>query len=121
MKYLITTIAAVVLMGCDQNLLLHEAAERNNLDLLKQEINAGVNIDAAKGKNGETALHRAATRGNLEAAKFLIEKGADPNVRRKKRGYTPLDLANRRGHTKLADFLRKHRAMTGEELKAEGK
>ena len=98
MKHPLITIAAVMLVGCEQNLSLYEAAESNNLDLLKQEINAGVNIDAAEGKDGETALHRAATRGNLEAAKLLIEKGADPNVRRKKKGYTPLDLANRRGH-----------------------
>ena len=121
MKQLLITIAAVVMLGCEQNLSLYEAAERNNLDLLKQEINAGVNIDAANGKDGETALHRAATRGNLEEAKLLIDKGADPNVRRKKRGYTPLDLASRRGHTKLADFIRKLGGKTGEELKAEGK
>ena len=89
--------------------------------MLKQNINDEVNIDAAKGRDGETALHRAATRGKLEAAKLLIEKGADPNIGRAKDGNTPLDLASQRGHSKIADLLRKHGGKTGKELKTEGK
>jgi ankyrin repeat protein len=89
--------------------------------VLKQNINDGVNINAAKGRDGETALHRAATRGKLEAAKLLIEKGADPNIGRTKDGDTPLDLASQRGHTKIADLLRKHGGKTAKELKAKGK
>jgi len=137
---LITTIAAVLLVGCGNSqettttakqgsskstktpsVEFYEAAESDNLEVLKQNINDGVNIDAAKGRDGETALHRAATRGKLEAAKLLIEKGADPNIGRAKDGDTPLDLASQRGHTKIADLLRKHGAKTAEELKAEGK
>jgi len=120
---LITVIAAVLLVGCGNSqetttakqgsskstktpsVEFYEAAESDNLEVLKQNINDGVNIDAAKGRDGETALHRAATRGKLEAAKLLIEKGADPNIGRAKDGYTPLDLASQRGHTKIADLL----------------
>ena len=100
---------------------LKAEGESDNLEVLKQNINDGVNIDAAKGRDGETALHRAATRGKLEAAKLLIEKGADPNIGRAKDGNTPLDLASQRGHSKIADLLRKHGGKTAEELKAEGK
>jgi len=136
---LITVIAAVLLVGCGNSqetttakqgsskstktpsVEFYEAAESDNLEVLKQNINDGVNIDAAKGRDGETALHRAATRGKLEAAKLLIEKGADPNIGRAKDGYTPLDLASQRGHTKIADLLRKHGGKTSEELKTEQK
>jgi len=136
---LITVIAAVLLVGCGNSqetttakqgsskstktpsVEFYEAAESDNLEVLKQNINDGVNIDAAKGKDGETALHRAATRGKLEAAKLLVEKGADPNIGRAKDGDTPLDLASQRGHTKIADLLRKHGGKTSEELKTEQK
>jgi len=136
---LITVIAAVLLVGCGNSqetttakqgsskstktpsVEFYEAAESDNLEVLKQNINDGVNIDAAKGRDGETALHRAATRGKLEAAKLLIEKGADPNIGRAKDGDTPLDLASQRGHTKIADLLRKHGGKTSEELKTEQK
>jgi len=136
---LITVIAAVLLVGCGNSqetttakqgsskstktpsVEFYEAAESDNLEVLKQNINDGVNIDAAKGRDGETALHRAATRGKLEAAKLLIEKGADPNIGRAKDGYTPLDLASQRGHTKNAELLRKYGGKTSEELKTEQK
>jgi len=136
---LITVIAAVLLVGCGNSqetttakqgsskstktpsVEFYEAAESDNLEVLKQNINDGVNIDAAKGRDGETALHRAATRGKLEAAKLLVEKGADPNIGRAKDGDTPLDLASQRGHTKIADLLRKHGGKTSEELKTEQK
>ena len=140
MKHLlITVIAAVLLVGCwntqetttakqgsskstkTPSVEFYEAAESDNLEVLKQNINDGVNLDAAKGRDGETALHRAATRGKLEAAKLLIEKGADPNIGRTKDADTALNLASQRGQTKISDLLRKHEAKTAEELKAEGK
>ena len=140
MKHLLITVsAAVLLVGCGNSqetiatakqgsskstktpsVEFYEAAESDNLEVLKQNINDGVNIDAAKGRDGETALHRAATRGKLEAAKLLIEKGADPNIGRAKDGYTPLDLVNQRGQTKIAELLRKHGGKTKKELEAAG-
>ena len=89
-----------------------KTAESDYLKALKQSINDGVNIDAAKGRDGETALHRAATRGELEAAKLLIEKGADPNIGRAKDGDTALDLASQGGiqksPTSSADTAARH-------------
>ena len=133
MKQLLITIAALVLVGCGESQQsstpakkssppstkspheeFYEAAERDNLEVLKQNINDGVNINATAGKDGETALHRAATRGKLEAAKLLIEKGADLNLGRARDGDTPLDLARKRGHKKIAELLRKHGGKTGE-------
>jgi len=99
----------------------YEAAERGNLDLLKKQIDDGVDIDATKGRDGETALHRAATRGSLEATKLLIEKGANVNIRRTKDGDTPLDLASSRGHEKVAELIKKNGGKTAKELEAEGK
>ena len=133
MKYLITTIVALVLVGCGNSQQsstpakkssppstksppeeFYEAAERDDLEVLTQNINDGVNINATAGKDGETALHRAATRGKLEAVKLLIEKGADLNLGRARDGDTPLDLARKRGHKKIAELLRKHGGKTGE-------
>ena len=129
MKHLlITLMAAVLLVGCGNtqettttakqgsskstktpSVEFYEAAESDNLEVLKQNINDGVNIDAAMGRDGETALHRAATRGKLEAANLLIEKGADPNIIY---NYgTALTIANDNGNDNMSILLKKYKAV----------
>ena len=85
---------------------IHEAAEKGDLEAIKQHIAAGTNINSTNGKDGETPLHRAITRGQTEAAKLLIEKGCDINIGRSKDGDTPLDMAESRGRAKIAKLLR---------------
>ncbi len=85
---------------------IHEAAEKGDLEAIKQHIAAGTNINSTNGKDGETPLHRAITRGQTEAVKLLIEKGCDINIGRSKDGDTPLDMAESRGRTKSAKLLR---------------
>jgi ankyrin repeat protein len=128
MKHLLlTTIAAVVLVGCGASqspepttakapdISIHEAAANGNIEAVKQHIAAGADVNA-KNNWGWTPLHYAALKGQKEIAELLIAKGADMNAVGDL-GRTPLDLA----YAETADLLRKHGGKTGEELKAEGK
>ena len=128
MKHLIiTTIAAVLLVGCGESqppepptakapaISIHEAAANGNIEAVKQHIAAGTDVNV-KNEFGWTPLHYAALKGQKEIAELLIAKGADVNAVGDL-GRTPLDLA----YAETADLLRKHGGKTGEELKAEGK
>ena len=147
MKHLLlTTIAAVVLVGCGPN--IHEAAKTGNIKAVKQHLDAGADVNAKDDKFGLTPLHFAAGRGNKEVVELLIAKGVDVNAKNN-RGGTPLHLPNNKeiaelliakgadvnakngfgqtpldaakNHPETADLLRKHGGKTGEELKAKGK
>lgn len=56
--------------------ILIEAAKQGNLDLIRQQVERGVDIDAFAFPSG-TALCAAAANNQIEAAKLLIELGAD--------------------------------------------
>ena len=109
MKHLLlTTIAAVVLVGC-VGPSIHNAAATGNIEAVKQHLAAGEGVNAKKGDDGETPLHHAAFGGYKEIAELLIAKGADVNAKRDD-GKTPLDVAIGRKRTETADLLRKHGA-----------
>ena len=127
MKHLLlTTIAAVLLVGCGPkipDISIHEAAERGDIETVKQHLAAGTDVNA-KIESGSAPLHFAATQGHKEIAELLIAKGADVNVKIED-GRTPLDMAiflkQTLNQTETANLLRKHGGKTSEELKAEGK
>ena len=111
MKHLLlTTIAAVVLVGCGGS--IHEAAVEGNIEAVKQHLAAGTDVNAKVKEGKSTPLHLAAFKGHKEIVELLIAKGADVNAKSED-GETPLDEAF--GET--ADLLRKHGGKTGEELK----
>ena len=118
MKHLlITTIAAVVLVGCGPSVDIHEAAEAGNIEAVKQAIANGVDVEV-KDAFRRTPLHIAAGNGHKELTELLLAKGADVNA---KSNYgTPLDLTNQQGKTEIANLLRKHGGKTREELQAKG-
>ena len=123
MKHLlITTIAAVLLVGCGESqppaISIHEAASDGNIEVVKQHLEAGADVNV-KDTIGLTPLHMAAGDGRKEVAELLIAKGAEVNA--KIEGMTPLDIAIELKHTTTADLLRKHGGKTKRELKAEGK
>ena len=103
MKQLLTTIAAVVLMGCGESqspdtpkakkpdIGFHMAAVDGNIEAVKQHLDAGVNVNA-KDAGGYTALHRAVNFGRKKTVKMLIDKGADVNARNENKR-TPLFYA----------------------------
>ena len=133
MKHLLlTTIAAVVLVGCSKppppDISIHTAAYKGNIEAVKQHLDAGADVNA-KGYRERTPLHYAAHGGRNKIVKLLIEEGADVNAKAKD-GSTPLDLAIEfknlgndphaavgRGYTETAVLLRKHGGKTAEELK----
>ncbi len=84
---------------------LYKAAERNDVEQIKQLLADGVDIDQAAGRDMETALHRAITRRSTEAAKILIEAGADINKPRSD-GQTPLEMARVRNRTEILGFFK---------------
>ena len=107
MKYLITTIAAVVLLGCGESvpkILIHQAAYDGNIEAVKQHLDAGTDVNARAGE-GETPLNLAALMGHKEIVGLLIAKGADVNAKDYKYGITPLLNAAMGGHKETAELL----------------
>jgi len=126
MKHLLlTTIAAVVLVGCGPSMSIHDAAKSGDFETVKEHLEGGADVNV-KNEGGFTPLHYAALHGHKngfillhghkKTVELLLAKGADVNVK-SKFGETPLDYAL----GEIADLLRKHGGKTGEELKAEGK
>jgi ankyrin repeat protein len=81
---------------------LCEAAELDDIELLKQLLNTGgVDVNATN-ENGVTALHIYAQKNNPEAIQLLVDKGADINMVRHDPydpvyHTTPLNIAARCG------------------------
>jgi ankyrin repeat protein len=90
MKHLLlTTIAAVLVVGCGPSVDIHEAAGTGNIEVVKQHLAAGTDVNARHKSGGLTPLHLA-TRSRKEIAELLIAKGADVNAKAGG-GSTPLD------------------------------
>jgi ankyrin repeat protein len=133
MKHLLlTTIAAVLLVGCcttqspepptakAPDISIHEAAKEGNIEAVKQHLAAGTDVNPKDGFGGTPLLHEATMQGHKDVAELLIAKGADVNAK-DDGGATPLDLAIQFKEPEIADLLVIHGGKTGEELKAEGK
>jgi len=80
MKHLLlTTIAAVVLVGCGESvpdISIHDAIVLGgDIEAVKQHLAAGTDVDA-KDMNGETSLTWAAYSGHKEIAELLLANGA---------------------------------------------
>ena len=109
MKHLLlTTIAAVVLVGTAFADPIHDAAESGDLAGVQAELDKGANVNA-KNQNGATPLHRAAWFGHKEIVELLIAKGADVNAKDDSQSShyvgTPLNCAAWKGHKEIAELL----------------
>ena len=130
---LITTIAAVVLVGCGESqqsapapeakpvepvveaakpepptakapdISIHDAAHTGNIEAVKQHLAAGADVNA-KGGLGWTPLHFAVYYGHKEIVELLIAEGAEVNAK-DKNGWTPLHLAAENGRKQVAELL----------------
>jgi len=145
MKHLLlTTIAAVMLVGCGESqqsaplpetqpeppaaeapdISIHDAADSGNIEVVKQHLAAGTNVNA-KDWFENTPLHWAAMESHKEIAELLIANGADVNAK-DYQGGTPLDRAEEAEHTEIANLLHKnggkhgtiHGAAVGGDIKA---
>jgi len=90
MKHLLlTTIAAVLLVGCGES----------------------QPPKPPTAKAPDISIHDAARDGNIEAVKQHIAAGTDVNAKTNA-GMTPLSVANVFKRTEIADLLRKHGGKT---------
>ena len=131
---LLTTIAAVVLVGCGPStpdISIHDAALEGNIEAIKQHLAAGTDVNAKDDdgytpldyavpagkeetadllrKHGgisgaEDSIHVAAIMGNIEAVRQHLAAGADVNAKNQN-GSTPLHLAPASGHKEIAELL----------------
>ena len=113
MKHLLlTTIAAVVLVGCGESqppetptvkapdISIHQAVKDGNIEAIKQRLAAGTDVNA-KDEKGWALLHFMAVAGNKEIAELLINSGAVVHANTDT-GWTPLHLAD---NTEIAELL----------------
>ena len=120
MKHLLlTTIAAVVLVGCGESqppkpptakapvISIHKAAYGGNIEAVKQHLAAGADVDARDNVVGVTPLFGAITFGHNEIVELLLANGADVNAKNSfaDGGWTPLHQAAWGGHTEAAELL----------------
>jgi len=114
MKHLLlTTIAAVLLVGCGEsqqsasapkaNKALLYATRVGNIEDVKKHLAAGVDVNTKGNWLEGTPLGNAAEKGHKEIAELLIAKGADVNA--KNDGRTPLHWAAEKGHKETAELL----------------
>ena len=82
---------------------LHRAAERGNLNRVKELLNQGANIHALD-RYGRQPIHWAARGGHLQIVKFLLNRGAKVNVR-DKGSNQPIHFAANRGHLNVVKEL----------------
>ena len=134
MKHLLlTTIAAVVLVGCGESqqsaptpelkpiarvagakapdISIHDAANKGNIEAVKEHLAAGTEVDA-KNKSGSLPLHIAAEKGHKEIVELLIANGANVEARESsstfpinENGGIPLHNAASSGHLKIAELI----------------
>jgi len=130
---LITTIAAVLVVGCGESqqsatspetkpvepvaeaatpepptakapdISIQEAAMNGDIEAVKKHLAAGTDAGARWG-GGQTPLHEAAVNGHKEIAELLIANGADVNVKNDF-GPTPLHWAADEGHKEIVELL----------------
>ena len=75
MKHLLlTTIAAVLVVGCGPSVDIHKATEEGNIEAVKLHLAAGVDVNA-KDKDGATPLDGAIAFKHIEIADLLRKHG----------------------------------------------
>ena len=105
MKHLLlTTIAAVLLVGCGPSVDIWEAASEGNIQAVKQHLAAGTDFELRCTACGLTVLGHAAWGGHKEIVELLIAEGADVNAKRNT-GVTPLHHAAWKSHKEVAELL----------------
>jgi ankyrin only family protein len=125
MKHMPIILAVLLLAGCEipptsNEVLLHRAAEGDELELVKKLVTAGVDKNVTVGRWRDTPLHRAVLYNNREVIIFLINSEADLNIADAVGG-TIMDDAIFWNEKDIIELLRSRGAKTAEELKNENR
>ena len=119
MKHLLlTTIAAVLLVGCGESQQSAPAPETKP----DEPVAEAAKPEPPTAKAPDISIHLAAFEGNIEAVKQHLAAGTDVNAKNPS-GRTPLDFVSKikiNNRDEMEDLLRKHGGKTKKELKAAG-
>ena len=83
---------------------IHEAAKTGNIEVVKQHLASGGDVDAVDDEWSMTPLFFAANEGHVQVAEFLISAGADVNAKNRF-DRTPLYRAAYWGKKEIAEIL----------------
>ncbi|KAA3609612.1 MAG: ankyrin repeat domain-containing protein [Calditrichaeota bacterium] len=106
----ILTVVFLTFVGCGKQenkppkIDLHSAIVMGNLDIIKQHISAGSDINILEPTRSSSPLITAAALGNFDAAKILIESGAALDHQNAD-GSTALHTATAFGKIEIAQLL----------------
>ena len=103
-QLLLTTIAAVLVVGCGPRMDIHEAAEKGNINAVKKQLAAGVDVNEMM-IVGMSPLQIASGEGHREIVELLITEGADVKAKDSFIGRTALGHASMDGHKEIAELL----------------
>ena len=97
-------LAIYVLHKLDSARPFREAAKKGDIEAVRQNIFAEVNVNAIGGFFRRTALHFAAEEGHKEIVELLITHNADLN-KKTSNGWAALHFAAEEGHKEVAELL----------------
>lgn len=97
-------LAAVAPAGAVSNATVAAAAEAGDLDVVKELLAGGADVNAAQG-DGMTALHWAALHDDAEMISLLVYAGAHTGAATRLGAYTPLLVAARQGSAAAVEAL----------------
>ena len=118
-NFLLTTIAAVLLVVTGLAGPIHDAVMNGNIDEVQWQLNAGVDVNE-ESSNGLTPLHYAASAGHNDIVELLIERGANVNATDSGKGGTPLDYAHWGDQEEVIETLNAHNAQREHEKGGKG-
>jgi len=104
------------LLEADNTYLLHRAAEKGSVEIVKILLEKGVDVNLLDIKAKASPLHYAALNSHIEVVKLLIENGADVHTKIKD-DYPPLYWAAENDHLEIVKLL----IEKGADLDAESK
>jgi hypothetical protein len=86
------------------------ASQNGHLEVVRELLQHGAEVDKARTDNGGTPLIRASQQGHLEVVRELLKHGAEVDKAMTNDGATPLFIASLQGHLEVVRELLQHGA-----------
>jgi ankyrin repeat protein len=94
--------------------IIHFACEKGNIDIVRELLDNGAELNSRSSKWNDTPLHRACVFGHTEIVEELIKRGSTVNVRNSNCWQTPLENAITFKHFECCKLLVKAGAKINE-------